>query len=204
MIFTLKRFLTTSISNSLQFFSNYVAVEKGMKIVKCVPVMSLQHPSKITCTCVDCYMHFCIENICETSVPVVGTDILTFLRREQRSLLNKDDRWNLFDKNSPERVTAGSVLKVTYNQSKSDLARSSVFTGVLIAIRRHPSEPTFSIRAIVDNVGVEQLYPIFSPLISKIEVVKRAIKVKSNKAYWLRDNPEKASEFINKRSKKHR
>lgn len=128
-------------------------------------------------------------------------DIITFLRREQRQKLNKDERWSIFDKNSAKRVTAGSILKVTYNQSKTDI-RPSTFTGILIAIRRHPSEPTFSLRTIIDTIGVEQLFPVFSPLISKIEVVKRAIKIKSNKAYWLRDNPEKASEFINKRSKK--
>jgi len=129
---------------------------------------------------------------------------LTFLRREQRKCLDHDERWKLFDKNSPDRVTAGSVLKVTYHQSKSETARPAVFTGVLIAVRRHPSEPTFSIRAIVDTIGVEQLFPVFSPMISKIEVIKRAIKVKSNKAYWLRDNPEKASEFINRRNKRSR
>ena len=135
---------------------------------------------------------------------MIGTDILTFLRREQRQKLNADGRWSLFDKNSSDRVTAGSILKVTFNQSKSESARPSTFTGVLIAIRRHPSEPTFSLRTIVDTIGVEQLFPVFSPLITKIEVVKKAIKIKSNKAYWLRDNPEKASEFITKKTKKNR
>lgn len=93
-------------------------------------------------------------------------------------------------------------MKVTYFASKSETARPSTFTGVLIAIRRHPSEPTFSLRTIIDTVGVEQLFPVFSPLITKIEVVKRAIKLKSYKAYWLRDNPEKSIEFITKRTKK--
>lgn len=129
---------------------------------------------------------------------------MTFLRREQRQKLNLDNRWALFDKKSADRVTAGSVLKVTYYQSKSQTARSSTFTGVLIAVRRHPAEPTFSLRTVIDSVGVEQLFHVFSPLITKIEVVKRAIKVKSNKAYWLRDKPEKAIEFITKRTKRVR
>lgn len=123
------------------------------------------------------------------------------MRREQRQKLNEDGRWSFFDKNSAERATAGSIIKVTYYQSKTD-TRPSTFTGILIAIRRHPSEPTFSLRTIIDRIGVEQLFPVFSPLISKIEIVKRAIKIKSNKAYWLRDKPEKASEFITKKSKK--
>lgn len=129
---------------------------------------------------------------------------MTFLRREQRQKLNFDNRWALFDKKSVDRVTAGSVLKVTYYQSKSETARPSTFTGVLIAVRRHPAEPTFSLRTVIDSVGVEQLFHVFSPLITKIEVVKRAIKVKSNKAYWLRDKPEKAIEFITKRTKRVR
>ena len=147
---------------------------------------------------------FLLENISETAVTVKGTDILTFLRREQRQTLNEDGRWSLFDKNSEERVTAGSILKITYYQSKSEMTRPATFTGVLIAIRRHPSEPTFSLRTIIDTVGVEQLFPVFSPLITKIEVVKRAIKIKSNKAYWLRDNPEKSTELISKRTKRIR
>lgn len=150
-------------------------------------------------TCITLY----VENISEVAVNVTGTDILTFIRNEQRKTLNSDSRWNLFDKNSSERVTVGSVLKVTFYQCKSD-TRPSIFTGVLIAVRRHPSEPTFSLKTVIDSVGVEQLFPVFSPLISKIDVVKRAIKIKSQKAYWLRDKPEKAVEFITKKTKKDR
>lgn len=118
--------------------------------------------------------------------------------------MNADSRWALFDRKSADRVTVGSVLKVTYFPSKSELTRPATFTGFLIALRRHPSEPTFSLRTIVDSVGVEQLFPVFSPMISKIEVIKRAIKTKSYKAYWLRDKPEKAIEFITKKTKKQR
>lgn len=167
-------------------------------MVKNVPVLSLQSPSKT-------YQKSnvnSLENISETAVNVVGTDILTFLRREQRDKLNTDSRWSLFDKKSTDKITVGSVLKVTYQTSKSESNRPATFSGVLIAIRRHPSEPTFSLRTIVDGVGVEQLFPVFSPLISRIEVVKKAIKTKGYKAYWLRDKPEKAVEFISKKSKK--
>lgn len=129
---------------------------------------------------------------------------MSFLRREEREKFNHDNRWSLFDKNSTERVSAGSVLKVTFFQSKSEMTRPSTFTGVLIAVRRHTSQPTFSLRTVIDTIGVEQLFPVFSPLVSKIEIVKRAIKVKSNKAYWLRDKPEKAVEFISKRTKRIR
>lgn len=172
-------------------------------MVKNIPVLPLQSPSTTTNQCQRLVLNF-IENISETPINVTGTDIITFLRREQRDKLNADSRWALFDRKSADRVTVGSVLKVTYFPSKSELNRPATFTGFLIALRRHPSEPTFSLRTIVDNIGVEQLFPVFSPMISKIEVVKRAIKTKSYKAYWLRDKPEKAAEFINKKSKKQR
>lgn len=144
-----------------------------------------------------------IENISESVLDVRGTDLITFLRREQRENFNKDGRWSLFAKDSADKVTVGSILKVTYCQSVSEKSRPASFTGVLIANRRHPSEPTISLRTVIDNIGVEQLFPIFSPLIEKIEVIKRALKLKSHKAYWLREHPEKAAEFIsNKKTRK--
>lgn len=121
---------------------------------------------------------------------------MTFLRREQRMQLNHDERWRLFDRRSAECVPAGSIMRVTHLQSKSEGARPSSFTGILIAARRHVSEPTISLRAVVDGVGVEQLFPIFGPLVTKIEVVKRAVQTKSRKVYWLRDRPDKAAEFF--------
>ena len=171
-------------------------------MIKSIPVLPLQSPS-MPVLCLYAGL-ISLENISETSVNVTGTDILTFLRREQREKLNADSRWSLFDRKSIDRVTAGSVLKVTFYPSKSESNRPATFTGFLIALRRHPSEPTFSLRTVVDGVGVEQLFPVFNPMISKIEVIKRAIKTKSYKAYWLRDKPEKAAEFIYKKSKKQR
>lgn len=127
---------------------------------------------------------------------------MTFLRREQRERLNADKRWSLFDKKSPEKVGVGSVLKVTLLTSKTEAAKPSTFVGVLVAVRRNEADPTMILRTVVDGVGVEQLFPIFSPLITSIEVVKKAVKQKSNKAYWLREKPEKALEFLGIRSQK--
>ena len=137
------------------------------------------------------------------NVPEIkGTNLIGFLRQEQRQKLNNDNRWSLFDRHSPDQVTAGSILRVTYLNSHTESARPATFTGILIALRRHPAEPTMLLRTIIDDVGVEQVFPVMSPLIKKIEVMKRAIKRKGNKIYWLRDNPHKAAEFITPKSKK--
>ena len=83
-------------------------------MVKSIPVMPLRHPSTTRMYKID---FNCVENICETPVNVVGTDIMNFLRMDQRQVLNIDNRWALFDKKSEKCVTAGSVLKVTYYSS---------------------------------------------------------------------------------------
>ncbi len=140
-------------------------------------------------------------SIAKDNPTVVGTDLLTFLRREQRANLNSDNRWSIFDKQSAEKVGVGSILKVTFCTSKTESNRPSTFVGVLIAVRRNEADPTFILRSVVDGVGVEQLFPVFSPMILRIEVVKKAIKQKSNKAYWLREKPEKALEFITQKHK---
>jgi large subunit ribosomal protein L19 len=144
---------------------------------------------------------YALESISKETPQVVGTNLITFLRREQRATLNSDNRWSIFDKKSPEKVGVGSILKVTFLTSKTESNRPSSFVGVLIAVRRNEADPTFILRSVVDSVGVEQLFPVFSPLILKIEVVKKAIKQKSNKAYWLREKPEKALEFITSKRK---
>lgn len=142
-----------------------------------------------------------VESISKENPSIVGTDLMTFLRREQRAKLNGDNRWALFDKKSPERVGVGSILKVTYCTSRTESSRPASFVGVLLAVRRNEADPTFILRSVVDGVGVEQLFPVFSPMINSIEVVKKAIKQKSNKAYWLREKPEKALEFITPKRK---
>lgn len=146
-------------------------------------------------------LSYFIESISKETPQVVGTNLITFLRREQRAALNADNRWSIFDKKSAEKVGVGSILKVTYCTSKTESNRPSTFVGVLIAVRRNEVDPTFILRSVVDGVGVEQLFPVFSPMISSIEVVKKAIKQKSNKAYWLREKPEKALEFITAKRK---
>ncbi len=65
--------------------------------------------------------------------------------------------------------------------------KTSPFSGVVIA-RKHGSEPgaTFTVRAVVAGVGVEKVYPVHSPSITKFEVISSPRKVKRSKLYFIR------------------
>lgn len=62
------------------------------------------------------------------------------------------------------------------------------FEGLVIA-RKHGSEPgaTFTVRAIIASVGVEKVYPIYSPTILKVQVVSAPKKVRRSKLYFVRN-----------------
>ncbi|KAH9444492.1 hypothetical protein MJO28_013470 [Puccinia striiformis f. sp. tritici] len=110
---------------------------------------------------------------------------------------------NLFRKNHPESVRPLSVIKV---ESYTNVARttSNVFTGILMAVRRRGTETSFRLRTILERVGVEMKFNVFSPVIKSITVIKRAgdltgaingkpviRKPRRAKLYYLRDHPQK-------------
>jgi len=125
---------------------------------------------------------------------VKGTNLIGFLRQEQRQALTKDGRWSLFDKKSPIRIHAGSLLRITSKPSLT-ATKPITFTGVMLALHRHPSEPTILLRTSVDGVGVEQKFCVMSPLIERIEVVQPASLMIKHKLYLLRDQPSLISKF---------
>lgn len=114
-----------------------------------------------------------------------GTDIIGQLRLEHRTRLDHDNRWALFARRSPSSLNAGSLITVVYRNNMASKHRVQ-FTGLLLAFRRHCSDPTMIVRSVIDGVAVEQVFCVFSPLIEKIEAVRRT-DVRRSKAYWLRD-----------------
>lgn len=73
-------------------------------------------------------------------------------------------------------------------ESKSSKERISKFEGIILA-RKHGSEQgaTFTVRATVAGVGVEKVYPIHSPLISRVDIVSAPQRVRRAKLYYLRN-----------------
>ena len=89
------------------------------------------------------------------------------------------------------QIKPGDTLRVSEKVVGDTKKKSQVFEGILIS-RKHGKgiNATFTLRAIISGVGVEKVYPIHSPLIEKIEVIKRG-KARRAKLYYLRGVTDK-------------
>ncbi len=83
-------------------------------------------------------------------------------------------------------LSAGNTVRVWQKIQEKGKTRLQAFEGLVIA-RKHGAEPgaTFTVRKVASGVGVEKIFPLYSPLIDKIEVVRRA-KVRRAKLYYIR------------------
>jgi large subunit ribosomal protein L19 len=85
----------------------------------------------------------------------------------------------------------GDTVDVHTKILEGDKERIQIFTGVVIARSGSGSREMFTVRRIVANEGVERKFPIHSPKIEKIEVVRSGV-VRRAKLYFLRDRVGKA------------
>ena len=85
-------------------------------------------------------------------------------------------------------IRAGDTVRVhqKVEEAKGEF-RIQVFEGLVLA-RKHGREAggTFTVRRVASGVGVEKIFPLYSPIISKVEIVKRA-RVRRAKLYYIRD-----------------
>lgn len=81
---------------------------------------------------------------------------------------------------------SGDNVAVSYRIKEGDKERTQVYRGDVIQIKGHGLTKTFTVRKMSNGVGVERIFPIGSPNIVKIEVLKRG-KVRRAKLYYLRD-----------------
>lgn len=84
-------------------------------------------------------------------------------------------------------IRPGDTVKVHQKIKDKDKTRIQIFEGLVLA-RKHGDEPgaTFTVRKVASGVGVEKIYPLYSPSIDQIEIVKRS-KVRRAKLYFIRD-----------------
>jgi large subunit ribosomal protein L19 len=92
----------------------------------------------------------------------------------------------------------GDTIKVHQKIKEGDKERIQIFEGVIIG-KKHGSgiSATITVRKVVDGVGVERVFPMHSPAIAKIEVLRHG-KVRRSKLYYLRTAKGKKSRLKKK------
>jgi len=93
---------------------------------------------------------------------------------------------------------SGDTVKVHVKISEGEKERIQVFQGVVIKKTKGLSSARFTVRKISGGVGVERIFPLYSPAIDKIELVTRG-RVRRSKLYYLRNLRGKAARIKEKR-----
>ena len=86
----------------------------------------------------------------------------------------------------------GDTLRVTIKIDEGERSRLQVYEGICIARKNNSINSKFTVRKISHGEGVERVFPLFSPIIDKIEVIKKG-HVKRAKLYYLRNRTGKSS-----------
>ena len=93
----------------------------------------------------------------------------------------------------------GDTVKIHTRILEGDKERIQIYEGVVIARRGSGTRENFTVRRIVAGEGVERTFPINSPKISKLEVVRHG-KVRRAKLFYLRDRIGKATRLVERRA----
>ncbi|MEX1062293.1 MAG: 50S ribosomal protein L19 [Balneolaceae bacterium] len=93
--------------------------------------------------------------------------------------------------------TAGDTVNVHYRVREGDKERIQQYKGIVINERGSGANKTFIVRKMSGNVGVERIFPLYTPFISKIDVLKKG-KVRRSKLFYLRELRGKAARIQEK------
>ena len=91
-----------------------------------------------------------------------------------------------------KQFQSGDTVKVHYRIIEGKNERIQIYEGIVIAFRHGGTRETFTVRKISFGVGVERVFPLHSPRIERIEVVRRG-RVRRAKLYYLRQRSGKAA-----------
>ena len=123
----------------------------------------------------------------------------------KRLYLDEDQTMNILDavdakslrKDIPQ-FRAGDELKIHVRVIEGSKSRIQVFQGIVIRRQGDGVRETFTIRKVSYGVGVERTFPVHTPVIEKIELIKKG-EVRRAKLYYLRDLRGKAAKIREKR-----
>ncbi len=94
-------------------------------------------------------------------------------------------------------VNVGDTVRVSVKIKEGDKERSQMFEGTVIAKKHEGINETFTVRRVAHGVGIERVFPIHSPHVESVEIV-RSGKVRRAKLYYLRDRVGKAAKVKEK------
>lgn len=101
-------------------------------------------------------------------------------------------------KDAVPEFTSGDTVKVHVKVKEGDKERIQIFQGVVIGRRGGGTRETFTVRKMSGGVGVERIFPLNSPTVDKLEVIRRG-KVRRAKLYYLRNLRGKAARIEERR-----
>ncbi len=90
------------------------------------------------------------------------------------------------------RFRPGDTVRVHVKIKEGDKYRIQVFEGVVIVLKNNGLSSTFTVRKVSSGYGIERIFPLHSPIIEKLEVVKSG-KVRRARLYYLRGRRGKAA-----------
>jgi large subunit ribosomal protein L19 len=93
----------------------------------------------------------------------------------------------------------GDTVNVHYRVREGEKERIQQYEGVVINMRGSSANKTFTVRKISNNVGVERVFPLYTPFIAKLEVKKQG-KVRRAKLFYLRELRGKAARIKDKKT----
>src|SRR5438876_5983143 len=100
-------------------------------------------------------------------------------------------------KKDPPKFEVGDTVDVHTRIIEGEKERIQIFSGTVIMKRGRGINETFTVRRIVNNEGVERIFPLHSPFISKV-IVKRGGETRRAKLFYLRERVGKAVKLTEK------
>jgi large subunit ribosomal protein L19 len=106
------------------------------------------------------------------------------------NIIEQIEKENL--KGSVPEFNVGDTVKVSFKVIEGTKERIQAFEGIVIARKNSGIRETFTVRRVSYGIGVERTFPLHSPKVADIKVVRRG-KVRRAKLYYLRDLTGKAA-----------
>jgi len=95
-------------------------------------------------------------------------------------------------KKNPPEVNIGDTVQVHVRITEGEKSRIQIFEGTVIAKKHGGVNETFTVRRLSHGVGVERVFPLHSPVVEDVTIVRRG-RVRRAKLYYLRDRVGKSA-----------